>query len=107
MSARLLRAFIRYCHHERGIRPALTEQTLAAVDTCEPEYQTLIRSDRPQGPAALLAAMGVLGEPDLDDELDVDTALADIMLDSLRRAVSGDEALDALDSDPLPDEPFD
>lgn len=33
----LLRAFIRFCHAERKIRRALTDQTLAAVDEHEPE----------------------------------------------------------------------
>jgi hypothetical protein len=56
----LLRSFIRFSHHERGIRPALTDQTLAAVDEHEPDYQRVIRSPRPQGPAALLAAMDAL-----------------------------------------------
>jgi len=59
----LLRAFIRFCHRERAIRAELTTQTLDAVDKHEPEYQKLIRSPRPQGPAALLAAMG-LDAPD-------------------------------------------
>ncbi|HEX7276073.1 MAG TPA: hypothetical protein VF244_01740 [Acidimicrobiales bacterium] len=59
----LLRAFIRFCHAERGIRPALTTETLEAVDHWEPEYQEIIRSPRPQGPEALLAAMGVI-DPD-------------------------------------------
>src|SRR5262249_14493530 len=54
----VLRSFIRFCHHERGIRAALTEDTLAAVDKYEPIYQRTIASPRPQGPAALLAAMG-------------------------------------------------
>ena len=64
----LLRAFIRFCHHERGIRPGLTEETVAAVDEFEPEYQELIRSDRLQGPEALLAAMGVYDRGSEDDE---------------------------------------
>jgi hypothetical protein len=55
----LLRAFIRFCHCERGIRAELTAQTLGAVDEHEPSYQKLIRSPRPSGPAALLAAMGL------------------------------------------------
>ncbi|MGH3914104.1 MAG: hypothetical protein ACRDTC_11965 [Pseudonocardiaceae bacterium] len=55
----LLRAFIRFCHRERGIRAELTTQTLKAVDEYESRYQKLIRSPRPQGPAALLAAMGL------------------------------------------------
>ncbi len=60
----LLRSFIRFSHHERGVGPALTDQTLAAVDEYEPDYQRVIRSPRPQGPAALLAAMGAL-DPEL------------------------------------------
>ena len=55
----LLRAFIRFCHDERGIRPELTDETLAAVDEHEPEYRRLIRSPRLQGPEALLAAMNI------------------------------------------------
>ena len=58
----LLRAFIRFCHAKREIRAALTDETLAAVDEWEPEYQRLIRSPRPQGPMALLAATGALGD---------------------------------------------
>jgi hypothetical protein len=66
----VLRAFIRFAHAERGIRPELTADTLSAVDDFEPEYQRVIRSPRPQGPAALLAAMGAL-DPDaeLPDEM--------------------------------------
>jgi hypothetical protein len=72
----VLRALIRFGHHERGIRPVLTDDTLAAVDEYEPEYQQLIRSPRPQGPAALLAAMGVPGADEGWDELP-DAELAD------------------------------
>ena len=36
------------------------DETLAAVEELEPEYQETIRSPRLQGPAALLAAAGVL-----------------------------------------------
>lgn len=110
----LLRAFIGFCHHERGIRTDLTTQTLDAVDSCDPEYQQLIRSPRPQGPEALLAAMGAL--PDglwTDDEpveyqeaMDEPVEYHEIMLDTLRRAVGGEEALNGLDEAPLPDEPF-
>ncbi len=103
----LLRAFVRFCHHERGIRAELTDQTLAAVDRYEPDYQHTIRSPRPQGPAGLLAAMGALDPdgpwplPELEPE-----SFPESMLDSLRRAVGGDDALDRLDMRPLPDEPF-
>lgn len=95
----LLSAFIRYCHHERGIRPALREETLAAVDQWEPEYQRVIRSARLQGPAALLAR---LLDPTLDDDLD----LEGIMLESLDRKVGSRVQLMALDDLPLPDEAF-
>ena len=97
----VLRARIRFSHHERRIRSALTTETLAAVDAYEPEYQRLIRSDRPQGPAALLAA---LGAPGMDGPWDEPVDYRDLMLDALRRAVGGEAALDTLDTDPLPDE---
>jgi hypothetical protein len=103
----LLRAFVRFCHHERGIRPSLTAETLAAIDEWEPEYQATIRSSRPRGPATLIAAMGLI---DLDGPWstsdDDETTYAEIMLDALRRAVGSDAALDELVDVALPDEPF-
>jgi hypothetical protein len=99
----LLRAFIRFCHAERGIRPALTDETLAAVDQWEPEYQRVIRSPRPQGPMALLAAMGALG----DEEPWQDEPFQQRLLDGLAEEVGGAAVLDSLDDTPLPDEEFD
>ncbi len=96
----LLRAFIRYCHHVRGIRPALTAETLAAVDAWEPDYQRIIRSARLQGPAALLAGLPHLMSN--EDGLDYEG----IMLERLDRAVGGRMQLMALDDVPLPDEAF-
>jgi hypothetical protein len=96
----LLRAFIRYCHDRQGIRAALTEETLAAVDDWEPEYQRVIRTDRPQGPAALLAGL----VPPLVDEDGI--SLAEIMLEGLDRKVGGRFQLQNLDDASLPDEPF-
>ncbi len=93
----VLRALVRFSHAERGIRPGLTEETLAAVDEWEPEYQAAIRSPRLQGPEALLAAVGAL---------DPEEYLDSVELDELRRAVGGARALDELDDAPLPDEPF-
>jgi hypothetical protein len=99
----LLRAFIRFCHAERKIRPALTVQTLATVGAHEPGYQQMIRSPRPQGPAALLARLGVLGgEPWKDGPFD----LHQHFLDQLAGEVGGPEALAALDGIALPDEEF-
>jgi hypothetical protein len=104
----LLRGLIRYCHHERDIRASLAADTLNAVDAYEPEYQQIIRSPRPQGPMALLAAMGAL-DPDTawenpDDEA---SSLAEIMLDALRAAVGGEQTLHTLQPTSLPDEDFD
>jgi hypothetical protein len=101
----LLRAFIRFCHAERGIRAELTARTLDAVDQQEADYQRVIRAPRPQGPAALLAAIGALGNNGWLEAARMDTAA--IMLDGLRLAVGGQDALDRLDTAPLPDEPFD
>ncbi len=93
----VLRRLIRFSHTRRGIRPSLTEETLAAVDRWEPEYRRTIAAPRPQGPAALLAAMGVL-----DDLPSYDMQMLDIL-----REVVGADALDDLNTSPLPDEPLD
>ena len=121
---RVLRAFIAFCHAERGIGSGLTDQTLAAVDHHEPEYQQLIRSRRPQGPMAILAALGAFdpdgpwgddgdGEDmdndwdDEDDDWDESWSYKASTLEWLGKAVGGPGALAVLDTDPLPDEPFD
>jgi uncharacterized protein DUF6398 len=100
----LLRAFIRFCHADRKIRSALTDQTLAAVDEYEPEYQQVIGSPRPQGPAALLAAMGMLGDEESweDEPFEIER----YFLDALAEEVGGEDVLGSLDDTPLPDEEF-
>jgi len=95
----LLRAYIRYAHHRQGIRASLTEETLAAVDHYEPDYQRIIRSARLQGPAALLAGMWPMAD---DDELNTEELLQEL----LERKVGGALQLRNLDDEPLPDEPF-
>ena len=116
----VLRDFVRFSHHERGIRPALTEETVAAIDEFEPAYHALIRSPRPQGPAALLARLGVIDPEgpwddalaDEDDEEYEDEEYDDedlpsyreLMLDSVAREVGGRDELQALTDEPLPDE---
>lgn len=97
----LLRAFVRFAHNESGVRADLTDQTLAAIDYYAPEYQNAIRSPRPQGPAALLDALGVGGE------FDEPYWYLEMELESLARQVGGAEQLDQLNTVPLPDEPFD
>lgn len=102
LAPELLRAFIAFAHGKAGIRADLTNEALAAVDHWEPEFHRVIRSPRPQGADALLAALG-LGD-DAEDELD--RSVADIMLEHLEGEVGGEAALGELDDRPLPDEPF-
>lgn len=116
----LLRSLIRFSHAERGIRADLTEDTLAAVDRWEPTYHEAVRAPRPEATAALREAMGAADEPSADGWLGgLGGVLGDLFGDAeltgfrqrwlsiLRDAVGGDQALWALDTDPLPDEAFD
>lgn len=96
MAPDLLRAFVGFAHAEVGMRAELTNETLAAIDACEPEFLQIIDSPRPQGPAALLAAL----------DADQPQFLEDSLLDHLAVDVGGREQLDRLDAAPLPDEPF-
>ncbi|HVX46270.1 MAG TPA: hypothetical protein VHC49_20430, partial [Mycobacteriales bacterium] len=84
----LLRAFIRYCHQRVGIRVALTENALAAVDHYEPEYLRRIETARFEESADVF-------EPEDDPDTE-----------ELERAVGGPAQLQSLDTEPLPDEPF-
>lgn len=115
----LLSAFVRYSHHTRGIRSVHTTETLDAVASWTPDYLKTIRSDRPQGPAALLAAMGVPWSSEEDgaasgaDEAGA-AKLAELLAEfrvrriaQLEAAVGGRETLETLDTTPLPEEPFD
>lgn len=132
----LLRAFIVYAHDRQGIAGELTEETLAALSEYAPQYQRLIRTQRPQGPAALIARMlesrigpghpddlddltGFEGLGDFEDLGDFEAFgsaafggsedladLSEIVLDHLSQAVGGAAELARLDAKPLPDEPF-
>lgn len=103
----LLRDLIRFGHAQRGVRDELTTEALEAVDTFEPEYQRTIRSDRPQGPAALLDAMGWSDDDEgfgLPGPLETFFATS---ADELAEAVGGVTTLDTLETAPLPDESLD
>jgi len=104
----LLRAFIRFAHAETGLRSDLTDETLAAIDDWEPQYQQTIRSPRPHGPAALLAALGIDTEDMTDVPVGADgpEGFERSMLGWLALDVGDQVQLDRLDDDPLPDEPF-
>jgi hypothetical protein len=96
----LVRAYIGFCHDRNGIRSSLTAETLAAVDQYEPEYLTLVRSDRQHAMAGL--AQALVEAERLDGLTDREWTL-----EYHAREVGGVDALLALDDDPLPDEEFD
>lgn len=100
----LLRAFVRFAHPEAGVRPDLTAEALAGIDAWAPEYQRIIRSPRPQGPAALFAALGIDGEGTVFD--DDSASLGEVILNGLAFDVGSRAELDRLDDRPLPDESF-
>jgi Domain of unknown function (DUF6398) len=102
----LLRAFVAFAGNEVDLRTTLVNDTIEAVDRWEPGYQELIRSPRPQGPTAILAALGVLDPDTSPFEAAAPETYRDIMLESLRADVGSAAALDQLDDRPLPDEPF-
>lgn len=87
----LLRAFIGYCHGERGVPDALTDETMAAVDRWVPELQRAIdKRDDLYG--------------DSDDPM---WSWGAEMLTELVGATGSVAALRHLSEEPLPDEPFD
>lgn len=107
----VLRPFIRFCHHTRGIPAARTQETLASVDRWEPTFQELIHGDRPHGLAGYLAGLlddNLLDEyeDEYDDEYE-DVSRSEFYLRRLDRQVGGRDALNALTDVPLPDEEFD
>jgi hypothetical protein len=104
----LLRAFVRFAHADFGLRSDLTDETLAAIDDWEPQYQQTIRSPRPQGPAALLAALGLDTEhmPDMPVGPEEPEDFEESMLGWLALDVGDRDQLDGLDDNPLPNEPF-
>jgi hypothetical protein len=107
MAPDLLRAFIGFAHAETALRPGLTDEALAALAAAEPRYQRAIRSPRPQGPAALLAALGVDGLiAAMADGSPGRESVEQSTLHRLALDVGGETQLDRLEDDPLPDEAF-
>lgn len=97
---RLLRAFVRFCHGELGIRRGLTDETLASIDRFEPVFRAAVRANR--------FIDGFDDRP--RSRFETDEALLAFVHEAQRayvtRAVGGADALDALDVEPLPDEPI-
>jgi hypothetical protein len=94
------KAFIRWAHDSVGISVETTAGTLDVLDECTPEYlEAIADDDRPQGAAAVLAAMDLFG----DDVFSYER----IVREEGVRAVGSEEVYEALDEQPLPDEPLD
>ena len=100
----LLRAFVRFCHAERGIPDSLTEETLGAVDRYEAQYRERISGPRHRGAATLVAAglFEDVDDEDLEDYLDYATYALGWLLES----VGGPGALMTLDDAALPERAF-
>lgn len=93
----LLRAFVRFAHAEAGLRADPTEDTLAAIDLCEPQLTERIGAPGAHRSASLLAALGLTGSG-----VDVE----ELLLENFAQEVGGIDQLNRLDAAPLPDEPF-
>lgn len=127
---KLVAAIVQFTYAELGLSAELLDDALDAVDQWTSEYLRLIASDRLQGAeaiahAALAASRGDGNDIDelefefdddgFDEFDDIDEPgpggfdLAKIARDNLARLQQayGSEALAAVTSDPLPDEPFD
>lgn len=79
----VLEAFIRFAHAKRGVAPQSTEETIRFVDMLRPGF--------------ILEHGGLF---DLDD-------IDEYMLGILAERVGGPDQLEALDTEPIPDEEFD
>lgn len=99
----VLRAFIRYAHAERKIRPGLTQLTLAAVDKAMPAFTEAIGAGR--GPSRRSGSSDPWGDGGRDVAAGFDSD--QFYLNLLGTEVGGADALATLDTAPLPDEEFD
>ncbi|GAA4842881.1 hypothetical protein GCM10023221_21180 [Luteimicrobium xylanilyticum] len=87
----LIRAIIPFAHARRGVSPQGTVTALESLDHFEPLYRDLVASD---DRGEVFGALRDLIDPE------------GFMVDELATLVGGREALDVLDDEPLPDEPF-
>lgn len=97
------KAFVRWAHDVAGIPLDSTMPVLEVIDDCTPDYLAAIGDDeRLQGPAAILAAMGL--ERDFEGD---PFSYEGLVREQGIRSVGSEDAYDRLDVDPLPDEPLD
>lgn len=82
----VLRAWVRFAHRLEGISAEDTEATLAAIDEYGPEFETMVAQAQ-DGPGQ-------------------GREIAKIVLEIFARSVGGNQVLETLTAEPLPDEPF-
>lgn len=102
----VLRAFVRFCDAERGLRPELTAQTIEVIDELAPAYEKRPRSSPRSNVAGPKAKKGQAGQLQLDLSVVSRESWQDLARAGLEAAVGGAEPLAELDDEPLPDEPF-
>jgi len=110
----VLRGFVRFAHAERGIRHQLTVDTLASLDRDAETYLQLIDEGSPGrgGNASIMQQLLAQGFPEEGlgftlDEHGMPLLMGAGIRPSLIGDVGGEEALDSLTTEPLPDEPLD
>lgn len=106
----VLRRFVAFCHDQRGLRPSLTRETLAATDHWTRPASPKARAARPvrstRGRVAPEGRPAASGNPTGPRAEVLVSAARAQLLDDLARAVGGVEALESLDDEPLPPEEF-
>ena len=116
---KVLEAFVRFAHDQRGIRSELTVQTLESIEDHAPEFRRQLSGDREdvsQMLAELLAdrapdEFGIGTDVEIGAGFTFDASgrpvpIAERMRDLLVQQVGDEHTLDTLSLDPLPDEPL-
>lgn len=113
---KVLEAFVRFAHDQRGIRGDLTEQTLASIGHHAHEFRRQLGGE-PEEFGQMLAELLADREPGETDfgaaaGFTFDAAgrpvpIAERMRELLIEQVGDEHTLDTLDLEPLPDEPLD
>ena len=120
----LLEVWVPYAHRVRGVDPAQSAQTMPALAALSADFFEALDAVGTHGPASPAdALLRQLGLGSLDELAEIDPAMAESireltgdfgdfspethLLNQLALAVGGPQELDALTTEPLPDEPFD
>jgi hypothetical protein len=112
---KVLAAFVRFAHAERGIRRSLTEDTLDSIERHAPEFRRQLSGEQQGFDPTLAELLADLAPSEADLEAGIGftydasgrpVPFAQRMHQLLLEAVGDEDALATLDLDPLPDEPL-